>query len=218
MAMGSFYRTKKRMQPSRRYPILRRAGKARLYRRVYAGQTHRFKQSVTKTGLANLGAGVPSGMGIKFQLSDCDQSATFASLFDQYRIDKVVIKLLPRATIVSTLGSAMAQAPSYFLVAVDHDDANTPATEAELRQYDNCKIVPATSSIKSFTVKPKIATAAFGGGVFTSYLNSKASWIDIASTGVEHYGFKIILPPSSTASSFAFEIMCDYYLSFKNAR
>lgn len=194
----------------------RRGGFARVYRKAYAGQTHRFKQTCSKVAFSS--STVPTGKAFKFQLTDLDQVSTFTTLFDQYRIDKVVIKFVPRSLITSVAGNAQGANFAYWYAVKDTDDATTPATEAEMREHDDCKIMSYDGRIKSFTVYPHIASAVWGAGVFASFENKKSNWIDVASTTVEHYGFKALFPATAVAGTMNYDVFCDYYFSFKNVR
>lgn len=183
-------------------------------------KTHDFKQTIPGAVIYNDPTGT-NGFGFLFMLSQLDQVATFGDLFDQYKINKVVIKLMPRTQNTHAPGTAVGTCPSYFYSTIDYDDANVPTTLAELREYERCRVISTTDGKShSITIKPRIAMAAFSGA-FTSYANKGNQWIDCASTGVQHYGWKCIFPPAGTGNavgSVSYDTMLTFYLSFRNVR
>lgn len=145
----------------------------------------------------------------KFLLSDLPTPADFTALFDQYRFEKVVLKFYP-----GTIETNSADAP-LLITVIDYDDATIPAAASTLLQYDNCKqsMYPNPHFV---TLRPRMAMAAFGGGLFSSYANVAPQWVDAASNTVEHYGIKGCLKQSS--SNIVYRVYADYYLTFKSAR
>jgi hypothetical protein len=119
----------------------------------------------------------------------CGEYSTISGVFDQYRIDLIEHVFRPRVTTASTAqSSGTGLIGGYYTTCLDYDDS-TPLTSMQAAQnYDNA----ITSSVlegQRRCYRPRIAVAAYSG-TFTSYKNEPAGWIDIASTGVVHYGMK----------------------------
>lgn len=195
----------------------------RVYRRkrkTGQGKVHNFVQTVVGQTIYNDPI-ASNGFGFNFQLANCSQVSTFGDLFDQYRINKVVIKLMPRAQTTHANGTAIGTTPSYMYHVCDYDDANVPATLNEILEYENCRTVSTCDGkVHTITLKPHIALAAFSGA-FTSYANARNQWLDCASTTIQHYGWKAIMPPAgigNAVGSVQFDVIFKYYLSFKNVR
>lgn len=181
---------------------------------------HTFKQTINAQNIYNDPI-ASNGFGFNFQLAQLDQVATFGDLFDQYRIDSVTIKLLPRAQTTHDPGTTTGSTPSYFYSTIDYDDGNVPTTLSELREYEKCKVLTSTQGkVYNIKIVPRVALAAFSGA-FTSYANKSKMWIDCASTTVQHYGWKCIFPPAGVGNavgSVNYDVMITFKVSFQNVR
>lgn len=154
---------------------------------------------------------------LSFKLSDF-ASSDVTALFDQYRFNAVEVKMIPRVTDRSPDTSIP---PPYLFTAIDYDDAAAITAISDILQYANCQSHPWDKSfVRRF--RPNVALAAYGGGVFSSYANKTLQWIDVASTGVEHYGFKVSTAAYSTSLNTAvrpvWDIVVKAYLEFKSVR
>jgi len=145
-----------------------------------------------------------------FQLSYLPGYTEFSAAFDQYKIDEVEILVLPSVTTSTTADPV----PAWVVMAVDYDDATTPANLSALYEYASCRVFEATKPV-SFKLKPRIATAAYSGA-FTSYANNPPQWIDIASPSVQHYGLKFGVPATAVAQKW--NVFANYHLSFRSPR
>jgi hypothetical protein len=154
------------------------------------GNVHTFTQWLGETTVAQT-ATTPSYSATFNAFSQLDQYATFAALFDQYRITRVDLEFRPAYTANSlslSFGGATPAVCPLIYVVVDYDDATTPASLAAFRQYENCQV----HQYESFTISyvPHAAVCAYASGTFTSYANVTSPWIDCSSIGVQHYGWK----------------------------
>jgi hypothetical protein len=146
-----------------------------------------------------------------FQLSDLDQASSLASVFDQYRLARVEVWLLPRVTVTTqATGTSMGQ----IATVVDFDDASTLTNFSSYLDYQNVMVGPGNEGhYRSFT--PHVAIAAYSG-TFTSFANESAPWLDCASPSVQHYGFKA----GSTVADAAYssDLNVRYHFEFRNVR
>lgn len=156
----------------------------------------------------------------------------FSALFDQYKINKVKVKITPYScsSILQTgVGAANNQAGAVIIHSViDYDDAtqfgaNTAGID-QMRQYPSYRtnnFFQMGKPIKRYFT-PHIAQAAYGSGVFASYANVGPRWIDMASTDVQHYGLKFIAetfqPDTSVPMFVWFKMEATLYLTCKNPR
>jgi len=163
-----------------------------------------------------------------FCLNDLDQQSTFASLYDQYRIDKVQVRLRPAIKVVQHVDTNTTAAnpyvPGVCISAVDLDDASVGAMSV-LRQYHTAKQHSVTNGgmiVRTF--RPRVAEAVWRTIATTAYGPGKAGkWIDVSYTDVPHYGFKFAADAAMTgvpaaSSPQVWEIDCIYWVSFKNVR
>lgn len=127
---------------------------------------------------------------INILFSNLGNSASYAAVFDTYRILQVTVEFFPQST------PTISQ-PSVYTV-IDYDDS-AASTISALQRYDTLQVVPMGTYFQR-TFNPRIATAAYSG-VFTSFAQSKSSWIDMASTSVIHYGIKTGVPPTSAVQT-----------------
>ncbi len=159
---------------------------------------------------------------IAFCLADLAQVSTLAALFDQYRIEKVKLHIKSRNNAVSTFNTASPNGavPTGYVV-IDRDDATALTSTSDAMQYNNCVTFNGEEDVEVELV-PSITMAAYASGAFSGYTSELASshWIDIANTSVPLYGVKICIGPlsASTTSSWAWDIIPEYVVSFKNSR
>lgn len=145
-----------------------------------------------------------------FRLSDVPNSTEFQNLYDQYKITAIKWKLMVRS---SDYASGIT-APK-ILSVIDKDDSLAPTNMSEILQYQNLKVSQFGTSHTRY-LKPSVG---YQLGDLTTLVNMRAvgkGWIDMANPNVPHYGIKGIITPSSTA--LAFDLLCTYYLAFKNVR
>jgi len=96
---------------------------------------------------------------------------------------------------------------------IDYDDALGVA-QAGLLEYQNALSAPGTNGHYRVFV-PHCAIAAYGG-TFSQFSNVPAPWIDCASTGVLHYGFKSTC--SVTSVALTWDLTWRIKVEFRNVR
>lgn len=153
--------------------------------------------------------------GFAFSLSDLNEVTSFTNLFDQYKIIKIQVELIP-LTIPATMNATGAFYSTALLMAIDYDDSGTPASLQVVKNYQNVRIIPpGTQRVYKFAFEPHMALAAYSGS-FTSYANLKPRWIDASSTGVVHYGLKYGV--ATSAVQVQFQVLTRYVVQFRNVR
>jgi len=152
--------------------------------------------------------------GFAFTLSDCDGYSTYTSVFDQYRIDAVSVTLRACNNAIGLVTNSTTTLEPLYLV-IDYDNANTPSSIAALREYDNCMVVSPGESVTR-TFAPHAALGAYNGS-FAGYANVGRTWIDCASTGVQHYGYKYGVPAATTGQTLlqSWIVERTYWISFR---
>ena len=185
------------------------------------------------TGLSNVGGSSSPAQLIQgsatavyfalgFQLSDLPQSATLASLFDQYKVERAKVHFKSRNNAVSVFNTASPNGgvPTGYVV-VDRDDATALTSTTDALQYDNAI---SFSGEEDFSVElvPSMTPPVFASGAFSGYTTtpSDSLWIDIANTSVPSYGIKghVGPLPASVTSSWAWDITAEYIVSFRKTR
>lgn len=132
-----------------------------------------------------------------FKLNDLPNYQEFTNLFDEYRIDRVDLKFVfgANAMQLQTVPANTVAGLVPIVTAIDYDDANPCTAMSQLFEYESAKI-HRMGDIFTVSLRPKISTAAYGGGVFTSYTNQRGIWIDNASPSVAHFGVKACIQTS----------------------
>jgi len=150
-----------------------------------------------------------------FQFGYLDNYAAFASVFDQYRIDAVRVTCKPQNNAVGLVtNSTTSLVPLYCVI--DYDNVSNLSTVGAARQYANCIVLePGESFIRTF--QPRAALAGYTGA-FGGYANVSPPWIDCASSTVQHYGLKFLIPGATAAQTLlqSWDITFEYYMSFKS--
>jgi hypothetical protein len=154
-------------------------------------EIHNFYLSASR-GAITTSTTIPSAGALTFILQDLPAYTELTALYDQYRIMKVKVEF-----IVTGATNPLTGPPGLILTALDYNDATTPASVNELVQYETVQSVPVGNYFER-TLQPRSAVAAYSG-VFTSFANVYAQWIDTASSSVVHYGIKYYIPAIATS-------------------
>lgn len=172
-------------------------------------------------------------MGLKFSLGLLPDYLDFYNLYDQYKINRIKIKLTPYSTVAlqqSGVGTANNQ-PLGVIVhnLVDLDDGTPFASSAAginfMRQYSTYKtrnLLNSSGKPISRYWKPRIALGAYDSASSTAKVNTKPMWIDMVYTNVEHYGYKLLFqvfqPDTAVPIFIWFKLEATYYFECKQPR
>jgi len=124
---------------------------------------------------------VPTFAAVAFTLAGFAQYAAYTTVFDQYKFDQIEVWIEP-----SGIGGVTNAGT--LTTCVDLDDAGTPTTIASVEAHQSALDSTGLAGHYHKWV-PHVAVAVYSG-TFTSYGNSEAQWIDVASPNVQHYGIK----------------------------
>jgi hypothetical protein len=140
--------------------------------------------NVTSTTVATFG-------NQPFALNSFANSAEYTGLFDQYRFDQIEVWLEPAASSTAVYGT--------IATAVDLDDANVPTMTSVLDKQG--ALISSGADGHYHRWAPHVAVSEYSG-TFTSFGNVPATWVDSASPGVQHYGFKAYFSATPVALSY----------------
>lgn len=218
------------------------APKARLYGMLNSNSTvYPFKRTTsvkwtmnTSTGFGALGF----GLGINYSLAAINTSSTgggstnanlpnsaeFQALFDQYRINKVVLKIY-FSNNTSTTASSTSFLPTMY-VCNDNDNSVAPSTLGELQQRPESKLWQLgtngnTNNIRTITVYPNAVQAQYTGTAFTSFGDTpRKNWLDCAYPAIPMYGTKIWWDTDNTSNQAIgfLTIVADIYYDFRGVQ
>lgn len=153
---------------------------------------------------------------LKFQLDDLPNPSEFQSLFDNYQIVCVYLKLIPVQNQMNIGASGAFEVP-VIGYSWDYDDATAPTSMNSLRQYATYKEKAGNKQVR-IKVWPKVSMLAYQAGVANAYMRptsqlQKMLLIDCANPSVEHYGIKLgITNTNAPAGAVTYDIHATYYL------
>lgn len=154
----------------------------------------------------------------QFQLNQLPNYQEFTALFDMYRINKVVVRLIPTATQVLVNSDANSEECPLAYAAIDYNDATSPADANEIKQYGNCRVW-ALNKYQTFVFCPRTASPVYRDGATNAYLmNPKKLFIDCNYADVPHYGIRLIVPGGQTRQVYRVRVESTFYLSFRNQK
>lgn len=160
---------------------------------------------------------------IKFHIADVQTISGLGSLFDSYRINKVVVTFTPAQNVNSgaSLGTPADLIPPMLCTVIDRDDASIPTSLPELEQYQTFKQTPSTKK-HTIVITPALAQQAYkSSGTTIAYTQTYKKWCDFATTDVDHYGIHGCVTSNSTAANnwkAAWYVRVKYYFSCKTVR
>lgn len=166
-------------------------------------------------------------LAFAFRLSDIHNFSSWTTLFDQFRINKVVCKFTPvNATVVNrpyddttNPGASVSETPR-LVMCKDRDDEAAPIDFNSLQSRQGSKTIQATKSY-TWVFKPTRLVPVYRTATTSGYMldpNTKA-YLDVANgANVPHYGMKCVLEATSPSNAFQYKIERTYYVSFKNRR
>jgi hypothetical protein len=159
-------------------------------------------------------------LGYSFNLSQLPSSSDFTALFDKYRITQIKYNFIPTVSVPNPdeAEGAFTDFP-YIQSVIDYDDATTPATQNELRQFDTHQVNPLGTTFTR-VIQPRAALASYSGA-FTSFGQAPRSmWFDCSSPGVQYYGLKFCVSAAANSGTpyTAWHTEIEYTIQFMNAR
>lgn len=186
---------------------------------------YRYRISAGTVGIAN---GANSNYnGINFKLNEIPNYTELTSLYDEYRIDKVTVELIPRASQLTTPAAAPAAGNvnqtfsniQPMLTVIDFDDSTPPGSRADLLQYSTLKVSRYGEKITR-TFVPHVATPVYRTGVSSGYGSKGKQWIDCANDDVPHYGLKWAFNQDSAAGAdtVVYDIFVTFNLTMRGVR
>jgi hypothetical protein len=165
-------------------------------------QVYRFVTSSEALAFHTTSATLPTFAAAVFSPATIIGDYTsYAAVFDQYRITKIELWLIPR---LSTSDGSVSN-PGLMSTVVDFDDGNTLASVSAANDYANCITASGVNGhYRSFI--PHIAVSGYTGGAFSGFVNSTSPWIDASYGNTQHFGFKTACTVTSTALVFDLNI------------
>jgi hypothetical protein len=127
-----------------------------------------------------------------------------SSGYDQYRINWVQLKFVPKSrmnsTILSNTNSFNDHTPMLFM-AVDKDAGAAVNSQDDIMDYANYRVLrPMDTTIIRF--RPTVAMEAYRGVTSTGYAYKSGVWVSLATADLPHYGMQFFFGnPYTTATN-----------------
>lgn len=233
----AFRRRRFRKRFSRPSRFRRNRFTRRFGRRKLSGKVHTFTRWVDY-GLINSTTGTDPSSDVSYsiggvsfgtgtntrgvQLADLPNYTEFQNLFDQYKIYRVMVKILPMSNINGLTTGGGNESP-YVRSALDYSDSvpfAAAAARTSLQQYENFKMTPFWRQhvrtfrprVSMFISDPSNPTTA----KFVGYTSSKAQWIDYANPYVGHNGMKFSIDYNASLEVANFRVMAKVWVACRN--
>lgn len=203
---GKFTRTKGR-RGYRRY-------KRRFFRKKYNKRGQRLYRFIRYADFGSIFINnlTDTYGSLQFSLNDLPNYTEFTNLFDMYKINAIKITFSPQMTENISLGSVNnPYASARFFSCIDYNDATSPTSVDEVRQYQSARWTPILKRHVRYIPKPKILDS----GSFTL-----SPWISTASASNNYFGIKYAIENMSSTSTTSMEytIEAKFYLTFKQVK
>lgn len=187
-------------------------------------QRHSFvERKVTDLTMQVDNEGDAVGLFKSFNLDDCSNAQQYKTLFEYYKIDKVVVTFRYKTHTVASTSGTIGPRPNevnpllYF--KVDHNDI-TADSLIQMRLSTRTKEKQLSNDKSEFTiqVKPAVQAEAYKSTVATTYIPKWGQWLSTADGTVPHYGLKAYAVGyrDSASNPGQIQVSFKYYISFKN--
>lgn len=160
-----------------------------------------------------------AGAALTFNASDIINYGEMSALFNQYRINCVVLKMR------WTQAAAPVGTPTYptpvIHVAPDPINASVPASVAEMVQYSGYRAIQLNGAHTwTYKVYPKAQVETYKSAVTTGYAPKKM-WISCNDTTIPHFAFKMYFVANQgggtgTSKLGILEVQKIYYTQWKS--
>lgn len=156
------------------------------------------------------------GLGLSFGLSDLVNYTEFTALFDRYRFLRVDLTIMPR-DVISTSNTGSGEA-CYLYDCIDNDDSTTPTMNSMLEE-SNMQVHSGFLPFRR-TLVPTMNQQVTASGL--SNISPPKTWVDCATPGIAHFGYKIVVPQAtlygSGSSVPSWYITAKYTIELAHAR
>jgi hypothetical protein len=172
-------------------------------RQLSNNQVHKICRSVEFGSVITTSLVADTVYGLAFTLSDIGDVASWAAVFDQYRIRLIELWLSP---------SGATGTPNDYVTAFDPNQSATPASFVAVDDYSNSKVSGGTASrYMRFRPGKRISNPTAG------FMIDYDSWLDTGSTSTPHYGFVSAFKISSTVVQ-QYTLRARYHVEFRVSR
>lgn len=203
----------RRRRPYRRTARIVRSRRSTQRRR----QVHQYKRTCQKLQLAGSAPYAPLLSSFLFVANDVPNFSDFTGLYDQYKINMVILKFrLYNTPDAQAAGVNQSNYPTLYY-ARDYDDVTTPASLNEIRERGDCqqRILRADRYVY-IKIKPKLLMPIYQP-VSNTYAPIRSRPIDMTAIATPHYGLKWAIDNLANPN-FLLTVEADYYFTCYGTR
>lgn len=170
--------------------------------------------AATVNTIASLSSGW-SENNFYFQVNSFTGMGYFLDSFDQYRVIKVVLTLIPR---VNVNDHTLVAAQGTLLYAQDYDNASAfgSANDDNLRAFGNSKELSAMRTVHIPVAPCRKVTGVDVLGVSQSSQGLSRDWQDCSYATTPYYGIRTMISPTNSAGDITYDARVTMYIQFKN--
>jgi len=208
----------------RGYRRMRRRRRRTFRRKPLALKQHAFvERAVLEKDLVVNTEAAASGIFETFTLTKMKQQAEYCTLFEFYRIDKIVATFRYKggnAQIAIDNGFVTNEVNPLLYFKIDHNDS-TADSLATLKDSMKTKTHMFSNNKPEFSIqlKPAIQSEMYKSSVTTAYTPKWGQWIPTVDPAVPHYALKMYAIAFKSGSTYvpgSIAVSFKYYVSFKN--
>lgn len=212
-------RKKSRVMTTRRVAKSATSENTHRYKRMLGGNFANWPTGTLLSGccrIAGNAVNAPWLGSYTVALSDVVNSSDFTNLYDQYRLDKLIIKFYLKFD-PSSQSATTSNIPRLYWYR-DLDDLTSPASLNEIRENGKCKTVPLTL-YKPVTIvmKPNVLRVIYQSAVSSQYTPSFNQWLDMSTPTNQHYGLKFAID-DLTNTNYRVEVEGTLHFSCRQSR
>ena len=188
--------------------------------------THRFTRYAANTSVLSVTASSAAN-NHEFKLSNIVNAAEFQDLFDQYKINKVVVtyQLITNPDATNYTNSASSAQPANIYPTVwsipDYDDSSALTIDQMKERIGVKNRVLRPNQKMVFVVRPKILVQTYLTAVSTGYA-PKSMFVDMSTATIPHYGLKTVIDIAGYTPNVGFPYLIKqdfkYFFTCKNVR
>lgn len=173
----------------------------------------------TQSNSAGIANTIDWGAACTFCLQDVASYASYAGIFDAYKINKVTVEVEYLSNVAGV--AAYGSMPTFWMYW-DQDDAVVPTSNRTMAGRPGAiKWQPTSSNLrKRFSFKPVLANTVNGPGnvAISSVVANGSQWINCTSVAVPHNAFKLYCTDfiCPTLSPNVVRINYTYNISFRS--
>ena len=203
-------------------------------RKALALKTHNFVERCQPQELVVANEGSAVGLFRNFTWTQCLQVASYAAIFEYYRINKVVVEFRYKGAetpaYASTPATSSGNQAAYnqeiineinpvLYFKVDHNDI-TADSLTKMKESMRTREHQFTNNRPNFTItlKPAIQAEAYKTAISTAYRPKWGQWLSTADDTVPHYGLKCyaVAGAGNSPNMGKIEVQTKIYFTCKN--